>query len=728
MPTETLLPTLLLVAWLAPLASFAVSAVAGTVLARRPGGVDGVSARAIGQVATGAVVVSLLASLGALGVWVAEHPPAGSHGEHAAHHVAHSATHDTTHDTTHNAAHNAAHYAGEWFSFLEVGPLRLAAGYYVDSLTIVMAVVVTLVATCVHFYAFGYLAEETDADGPDAVTDKEAATYYGEPVRRAGRLHRFYQHLSLFCFAMLGIVVAGNVAMTFVFWELVGASSYLLIGFYYERPAAGEAATKAMLFNRVGDVGMLVGLMALWGLAGTLDYASLFAAAPGWLSALGGDYWLVTLAGAGLFAGCVGKSAQVPLQAWLPDAMAGPTPVSALVHSATMVAAGVFLVGRIYPLLTVEVLLVIASIGGATLLLGAVLATAANDLKRVLAYSTVSQLGYMMLALGLGGWAAGLFHLVTHAGFKALLFLGAGSVIHAVHTNDLRAMGGLRRAMPSTALLMLLGVLAIVGAGIPGLGIGLSGFFSKDAILEHAIAFARTNPAYGWLFWAPAIGSVLTAAYMVRLWMLVFVGPPRSADAEHAHEAPASMLLPMAVVAAMAVTAGWFVPGTGLSVPAVLETSAPESTHTSLTGLRWTGVTLPSLDEAHATKTVAGITAIAATILGAIVSLVLHSGGRLFTTPVGAAVRTLDLRWIPSVSRGLGAATLSVGGWIAGGLDRLVIDGGLAQGATAVRGVGGLLRRLQTGNLRQYIGFLAVGVVVVGTASLGLALYWMRAS
>lgn len=703
MPAETLLPTLLLIAWLAPLASFVVSALAGTALARRERGVDAASARAIGQVGTGAVVLSLLASLGALCVWVAEHPPGDSHG-----------------------AHKAVHYAGEWFSFLDVGSLHLSAGYYIDSLTIVMAVVVTLVATCVHFYAFGYLAEETAAEGPDAVTDHEAATYYGEPVRRAGRLHRFYQHLSLFCFAMLGIVVAGNVAMTFVFWELVGASSYLLIGFYYERPSAGEAATKAMLFNRVGDVGMLIGLMALWGLAGTLDYEALFTAAPGWLATVCDSYWLVTLAGAGLFAGCVGKSAQVPLQAWLPDAMAGPTPVSALVHSATMVAAGVFLVGRIFPLLTVEVLLVIASIGAVTLLFGAVLATAANDLKRVLAYSTVSQLGYMMLALGLGGWTAGLFHLVTHAGFKALLFLGAGSVIHAVHTNDLKAMGGLRRSMPATALLMLIGVLAIIGAGIPGLGIGLSGFYSKDAIFEHAIAFSRTNPAYSWLYWAPTLGAMLTAAYVVRLWLLVFVGPARSADAEHGHESPLSMLLPMAVVAAMALAAGWSVPGTGLSVASLLETSAPATTHSAQTGVAWTGVTLPSLDEAHAVKSSAGMVAILAALVGAVSSIVMHFGGRKCETPAGPVLRVFDLRWLPSLGRGIDSATRRVGGFIADTLDAIAIDGGLGRAAAGVRGVGAGLRALQTGNLRQYVAFLALGVVAVGTASLGLVLYWVR--
>ncbi|TWU00007.1 NADH-quinone oxidoreductase subunit L [Botrimarina colliarenosi] len=706
MTPERLLPTLLLLAWLAPLASFVVSAIAGSLLSRRHGGqeggaVDGAAARTIGHVATGAIGVSLVASVLALGAWIAAHPATDGH------------------------APAATAYAGEWFGVLDVGPLHVGAAYYIDALTVVMAVVVTLVATCVHVYSFGYLAEETAAEGLEAVADDEAPTYYGNKLRRAGRLHRFYQHLSLFCFAMLGVVLAGNAVMTFAFWELVGASSYLLIGFYYERPKAAAAATKAMLFNRVGDVGMLVGLMALWGLAGTFDYERLFAMAPTWMAS---HYGLATLVGAGLFCGCIGKSAQVPLQGWLPDAMAGPTPVSALVHSATMVAAGVFLVGRIYPLLTVEVLVGIASVGAVTLLVGATLASVSHDLKRVLAYSTVSQLGYMMLSLGLGGWTAGLFHLVTHAGFKALLFLGAGSVIHAVGTNDLRAMGGLRRAMPATAGLMLVGALALMGAGVPVLGLGLSGFFSKDAIFEYAVAFARTNPSYAWLFWAPLIGAVLTAAYITRLGLLTFVGQARSEKAEHAHESPESMLVPMAVVAAMAIGAGWAVPGSRLSVPSLLAMSAPEATHHARTGSAWSGVTLPGVESAHEVdvRAAAGWAAIGATLVGVTSALLMHRGGRKCETPAGAPMRQFDEHWLPSVSRGCDAVARRLGAFVSGPLDRGAIDGGLAGAAGLLKSTGGGLRRIQTGSLRQYVFFLALGVVLVSAASLGVALRWIN--
>ena len=348
---------------------------------------------------------------------------------------------------------------------------------------------------------------------------------------------------------MLGLVIAGNVAMVFVFWELVGICSYFLIGFYIERKSASTAANKAFIVNRVGDFGMLIGLMALWASLGTFAFGdkqdakgqtvlteSGAIAEPGIFSQLrtaANDYrlvpagehdrrrssrnrqpaadrrrrrsrparrghWLLLIAGVGIFCGCVGKSAQFPLHVWLPDAMEGPTPVSALVHSATMVAAGVYLVGRFYPVFSPEVLLVIAIIGCITLFIAATIAITATDIKRVLAYSTVSQLGYMMLALGLGGWVAGLFHLITHAFFKSLLFLCSGSVIHAVHTNDMTEMGGLRKKMPITAYTMLIGCLAIIGAGIPLTPIGFSGYYSKDAIIEQAWSYAQTNGGGYW--------------------------------------------------------------------------------------------------------------------------------------------------------------------------------------------------------------------------------------
>jgi len=271
------------------------------------------------------------------------------------------------------------------------------------------------------------------------------------------------------------------------------------------------------------------------------------------------------------------KSAQVPLFVWLPDAMEGPTPVSALVHSATMVAAGVYLVGRFFPVLTPDVLLVIAYTGGVTLFIAATIAVTATDIKRVLAYSTVSQLGYMMLALGVGGWVAGLFHLITHAFFKSLLFLCSGSVIHACHTNDMRKMGGLLKVMPYTGWTMLIGCLAIIGAGVPFV-LGFSGYYSKDAILAQALLFSRTNPQHSILYVAVAGGAFITAFYMFRLWFMTFAGSPRDQHVfEHAHESPRVMTAPLVALAVFAVVAGWALPG-GLGVESLLEQSRPAGT------------------------------------------------------------------------------------------------------------------------------------------------------
>ena len=416
----------------------------------------------------------------------------------------------------------------------------MTIGYYIDSLTVAMFCMVTLVASCIHVYSIGYMHGELSD-----VIDAAAPLADGQPMRRHGRYFRFFQYLSLFCFSMLGLVVAGNVAMVFMFWELVGICSYLLIGFWRERQSASNAANKAFIVNRVGDFGMIVGLMVIWTGMGTFSFGDYkvpgpdgkTVTMPGIFSQVrpaenehrlqvpdgmvmagaarhgifipeeeeqtiserrsqGYGYWLLVLAGLGIFCGCVGKSAQFPLHVWLPDAMEGPTPVSALIHAATMVAAGVYLVGRFYPLFTPEVLLVIACVGCITLFIAATIAITATDIKRVLAYSTVSQLGFMMLALGLGGWLAGMMHLFTHAFFKSLLFLCSGSVIHACGTNEMPQMGGLRRKMPVTAMTMLIGCLAIAGAGIPTV-IGLSGFHSKDLIIAQDLSFWKHNRGPG---------------------------------------------------------------------------------------------------------------------------------------------------------------------------------------------------------------------------------------
>ena len=644
------IPRLLGAAVLLPLASFVVIVLAGPRL--------GKNGRGAGSMATGAILGAAVLSCLALCLWLGGHWPESSHGhdrpahpvaavdgssaEHAddeggheeeGHHGSHAPAHEEDEDHGGDEAEDAHHaegehddqghhqpvppaIAGEWYVLGEFGKLRMVISYYVDSLTICMFCMVTLIATCIHFYATGYMHDELHDD----VTDHEVTMSDGSHLTRPGRYHRFFQSLSLFCFSMLGLVVAGNVAMTFVFWELVGICSYFLIGFYVERKSASNAANKAFITNRVGDFGMIIGLMALWGALGTFSYgqigddpglfelvrpasanhqlvtplgmvraakpnevaaivrsmpdaseeeveSAIDAAALQWRQQAEGaspGYWLLIVAGVGIFCGCVGKSAQFPLHVWLPDAMEGPTPVSALVHSATMVAAGVFLVARFFPLFAPEVLLVIAITGTITLFMAATIAITATDIKRVLAYSTVSQLGYMMLALGVGGWLAGVMHLFTHAFFKSLLFMCSGSVIHAVHTNEMPQMGGLRKKMPYTAYTMLIGCLAIAGAGIPFL-IGFSGYYSKDAILEQALSFRQANPTWGTFFFlAAAGGAAITAFYMFRLWYLTFAGEPRDqARYDHAHESPKVMYVPLIVLSVFAVGVAWRPAGDG---------------------------------------------------------------------------------------------------------------------------------------------------------------------
>jgi NADH-quinone oxidoreductase subunit L len=512
----------------------------------------------------------------------------------------------------------------------------LDIGFYIDSLSAVMFVMVTFIATLIHLFSMGYMSEEE----AETVEDHHVHGEHGEHFKRRGRFGRFFMYLSLFCFSMLNLVLADNLFQVFVSWELVGICSFLLIGFYFERQSASNAANKAFITNRVGDAGFIIGLLIIFGYIGTFNFEGIFhrVRAPlrdahnelswggkivrgnfvGERAAGGGrkleatapddpnpgsevflfprksnhlhgvgpvrqhegeameeghetdnsarvfdnprpnqygsmPYWMLVAAGLGIFLGCVGKSAQFPLQVWLPDAMEGPTPVSALIHAATMVAAGVYLVGRCYPLFTAEVLLVIAYTGGITLFVAASIALVMTDIKKVLAYSTVSQLGYMMLALGVGGWAAGLFHLVTHAFFKALLFLGSGSVIYGCHhEQEMTKMGGLYPKMKITALTMLAGVLAI--AGIPL----FSGWYSKDSILAHAIGFAYVHPEHILLFLLPLMTAGITTFYMFRMWFLTFTGEPRDEHVhEHAHESPWMMTVPLVLLAVCSVVIAW---------------------------------------------------------------------------------------------------------------------------------------------------------------------------
>jgi len=410
--------------------------------------------------------------------------------------------------------------------WLRLGSQAINFGVHIDSLTIVMFTMVTVVASCIFVYSIGYM--------------------HGDP-----RFPRFFTYLSLFGFSMLGLVLSDSLIGLFVFWELVGLCSYFLIGFWFEKTSASNAAKKAFIVNRVGDCLFLIGIATMLGATGVVSLVEVFSQVR--QGAFTGHGTLLTFAGICLFFGAVGKSAQFPLHVWLPDAMEGPTPVSALIHAATMVAAGVYLVGRIFPLLTPTALLFVAYIGAITLIGGALIAIVMTDIKRVLAYSTISQLGYMILALGVGGWVAGLFHLITHACFKALLFLGSGSVIHGCHgEQDIRKMGRLHHKMPITSITFLIATLAIAGVPL------LSGFYSKDAILAAALGFSWTHRVHGLLFILPAVAAAITAFYMLRLYLLTFWTKARDEHVHHhAHESPKVMWVPLAVLAVLTICIGW---------------------------------------------------------------------------------------------------------------------------------------------------------------------------
>jgi NADH-quinone oxidoreductase subunit L len=432
------------------------------------------------------------------------------------------------------------------FQWMQFGSQWVTLGWLLDPLAAVMLAMVSFVGLLIFIYSLGYMAHDDN-------------------------FTRFFCFLSLFAGAMLGVVIANSLLLLFMCWEVVGLTSYLLIGFWFHRPAAAAAAVKAFIVTRVGDLGLLLGMVWLYAQSGTLLFYNngagclehtAVAAMGAHLTAAG----MAVSTGIGLliFCGAVGKSGQVPLHVWLPDAMEGPTPVSALIHAATMVAAGVYLMARVYPLLDHTTLAVIAWVGAITAVFAACIAVAQNDIKRILAYSTVSQLGYMMLGLGVGGVAVGMFHLITHAFFKSLLFLGAGSVIHGCsEEQDIRNMGGLRRFMPVTFVTYAAAMLALCGFPL------FAGFWSKDAILEHAHAWGLSMGPY----YLGAIGALLTAFYMTRQVFYVFFGPQRAPEATpepvesprpaeqcvivHPHESPSVMTIPLSILAVFAVFLGF---------------------------------------------------------------------------------------------------------------------------------------------------------------------------
>ncbi|WP_296644637.1 NADH-quinone oxidoreductase subunit L [Roseinatronobacter sp.] len=411
-----------------------------------------------------------------------------------------------------------------------------------DRLTAVMLIVITTVSALVHLYSFGYMAYDSHFAEDESYRP------------------RFFAYLSLFTFAMLMLVTADNLVQLFFGWEGVGLASYLLIGFYFRKQSAGAAAMKAFIVNRVGDMGLIIALMVTFYLVDSIAYDDVFAAVPMLaetnVSFLWTEWNAANLIAFLLFIGAMGKSAQLLLHTWLPDAMEGPTPVSALIHAATMVTAGVFLVARFSPLMeyTPQVTTFIVLVGALTAFFAATVGLVQNDIKRVIAYSTCSQLGYMFVAAGIGVYSVAMFHLLTHAFFKAMLFLGAGSVIHGMHhEQDMRNYGGLRKKLPMTYYAMLIGTLAITGVGIPLTTIGFAGFVSKDAIIESAFAAGTT-----YAFWFLVIAALMTSFYSWRLMFMTFFGTPRGDKHthEHAHESPLVMLVPLAVLAVGAVLSG----------------------------------------------------------------------------------------------------------------------------------------------------------------------------
>ena len=578
-----------------------------------------------------------------------------------------------------DAVFHGSRFTVRW-AWLSSSDPTWAVGLAVDGLSWVMLFVVTSIGTLIAIYSIGYM-------------------------RGDKHFSRFFAYLSFFCASMLGLVMADHFLLLYVCWELVGLGSYLLISFYFEKPAAAAAGRKAFLTTRIGDTGLLVGILLLLWTAGTLRFDQLDSVR----GLISGE--LCTVISLLIFLGAVGKSAQIPLHVWLPDAMEGPTPVSALIHAATMVAAGVYLVARTLPLFTPESLQVVLIIGLATHLLAGTVALTMTDMKRVLAYSTISQLGLMMTALGLGAVALAMFHLVTHAFFKALLFLGAGSVIHATEQQELGRLGGLRRAMPWTA-----GVFLVAAVSMSGI-FPLSGFWSKDAIL---LAAGHDVP---WVMWALLAGAVMTAAYIFRLYLRCFHGAPAS-PGTHAHESSPLMVVPMVLLAVGAVAVG--LAGSPWLHAPLLNLLGAGDVHEGLdlSVLLWSTVAAGIgiwLAWTVGVRSRTVLPALLRPIGRTWTSLAAHTYyvdamyDRLIVQPVlrlATACSHFDFKVLDGAVNGVGEAGRAVSQW-KDRFDRLVVDrivNGIAQ---ATRGCGAALRWIQTGIIQQYLLVVVIAVIVI---------------
>jgi NADH-quinone oxidoreductase subunit L len=588
-------------------------------------------------------------------------------------------------------------YNGSVYTWLVSDGIQMEVGFLVDRLTALMMVVVTFVSFCVHVYTIGYMADDPG-------------------------YQRFFSYISLFTFFMLMLVAANNFLQLFFGWEGVGLMSYLLIGFWYERPSATYAQLKAFLVNRVGDFGFLLGIALVLMYFGTLDYATVFQAAPtlagNTIEILPGAAWsLMTVICLLLFVGAMGKSAQFPLHVWLPDSMEGPTPISALIHAATMVTAGIFMVARMSPLyeLSETALSVVMVIGAITALFMALVAIVQNDIKRVVAYSTLSQLGYMTVALGASAYAAGIFHLVTHAFFKALLFLAAGSVIIALHhQQDMRKMGGLRKYLPVTYWTLLIG--AIASAGIPG----FSGFFSKDAIIE-AVHLSRT-PGAGFAYFCVLTTVFITALYTFRLVFMTFHGPEHfHGEEEHhgghqPHESPAVVTVPLVLLAIPSICVGWLIGPAlfgGYFGDAIV--TAPAHDVLAQMGRDFHGVWAMIV---HAFGTAPFWLAVAGIAAAAWLYLLRPDLPGVIQGKVGILHTILERKYGFDEAYqwlfGDGAVRFGTGLWKGG--DMAVIDGVFVDGsARAVGWVAAVIRYLQSGFIYHYAFAMIIGVLVLLT-------------
>ena len=548
------------------------------------------------------------------------------------------------------------------------GGVTIHLGLIMDSLTAVMLIVVTVVSLMVQIYSQGYMHGDTG-------------------------YHRYFAFMSLFSAAMIGLVMSDSLLLAFVFWELVGLGSYLLIGFWFHKPSAANAAKKAFIVTRLGDFGFLAAILALYANTGTFDIAELHELAIA--GALTGT--LLTWVAIGIFAGAVGKSAQFPLHTWLPDAMEGPTPVSALIHAATMVAAGVFLVARTFPLFahSAEALTTVAVIGAFTAIFAASMGLVMTDIKRVLAYSTISQLGYMMLGLGTGGIAVGIFHLFNHAFFKALLFLGAGSVNHATGTFDMRQMGGLRKVMPWTYTTFVIASLSLAGIW------PLSGFWSKDEILATSLA---NQPI---LFLLALITVFMTAFYMFRAVFMTFGGEYRGGSPEahstHPHESPPVMVTPMVVLAILAVVSGlWNVTG---QFGALMGHGETRGFVEGFFGILSHPLPWISLIAAGS---------------GILLAYAMYSAKWLSPERIGSLFKplyTLFYRkyWFDELYENIIVKVLLLKGLFAGFqiFDENAVDGAVNGVANATIAGGRAIRRTQTGQLQLYGLFMGIGVLAI---------------